>query len=102
MTLNDLGNMAQLRNRRVVLGRVLQTDTDKRTHIEAQRTGIDHQSATKNHARLVEFLDALVDRRTRNATLAGNLQEGHTRILDQKFQNLAINCIYIYFAHFLS
>ena len=67
--------------------------------IETHHLGVDDQPASENHARLVELADALVDGGAGDSAFAGDLQERHARILNEVFENLAIDRVQCGFSH---
>jgi hypothetical protein len=67
--------------------------------VEAHHLGVDDQAAPENHARLVELADALVNGGAGDAAFAGDLQKRHARILDEVFEDLAVDRVQCGFSH---
>ena len=93
MCLHDFGDLLELLHGLLEQLRVFERDADVGADVEAHHLGVYDQAAAQDHARIVELADALVDRSTRDAAFAGDLEKRHARILDQVFEDLAVDCV---------
>ena len=99
MRLDDLGDFPQFLDGLFQQLRVLERDADVGADVEAHHLGVDDQAAPENHARLVELADALVNGGAGDAAFAGDLQKRHARILDEVFEDLAVDRVQCGFSH---
>ena len=93
MRLHDFGDFLELLHGLLEQLRVFERDADVGADVEAHHLGVYDQAAAQDHARIVELADALVDRSARDAAFAGDLEKRHARILDQVFEDLAVDCV---------
>jgi hypothetical protein len=77
----------------VLTRKVRHADRDKGTYIEAQRLRLDNHTAALNNPHILQLLDALMDSRTRYATLARYFEEGRAGILDEETQYLSVGSV---------
>ena len=99
MTLDDLGNLAQLLDGILLALDIRYAYADEGTHVEAERLRGNNKAAAHNYAHILQLLDALVDGRTRDAALACDLEIGHTGILYQEPKYLSVGSIQCRLCH---
>ena len=99
---HDLGDLLQgIDGLREQL-RIAQRDAHVRADIESHHLGIDDQTASEDHAGLIELADTLVNGGSRNTAFARDLQKGHSRILDQILEDFPIDRVQYCFCHIAS
>ena len=93
VALDNLGYKFHLLRHRDTHHRILDTQIHKGTNIETEHLWVYNHSTAQDDSLILQLLDALMYRRTRDTASAGNLQVRHSRILDQKLQDFSVDSI---------
>ena len=90
VALNNLGDCLEPGHHLVKLGRIVEEETDVGTGLIAHRCWVNQRDGAADDSHVVEFLDTLVNSRTRHIAGTCDFQIGLARIQRQHFQDFVI------------